>query len=73
MAWRIFKSFLRSAINVALKILGVELFGLVIVNQPLNGFLVVGLQQFKNFGDVFLADENVALVELGNDALRKWQ
>jgi len=37
-----------------LEILGVELFGLVIVNQPLNGFLIVGLQQSKTLEMCFL-------------------
>ena len=55
--------------ELRLKILGGKLLGLFLLQQPVNAFLVVRFEQFKNFPDVFLADENVALVKLRDDAL----
>ena len=51
------------------EISGGKLFGLLLFQQPVDAFLVVGFEQFKNLPDVFLADEDVALVKLRDDAL----
>ena len=51
------------------EILGGKFLGLLLFQQPVNAFLIVRFEQFKNLSDVFLADENVALLKLRNDAL----
>src|SRR2546427_3153777 len=51
------------------EIFGGKFFCLVLLQQPLDSLLIVRFEQLEDFADVFLADEDVALVKLLNDAL----
>ena len=51
------------------EVFGGQLFGLVFLDEAVNALLVIGAEQFKDLRDVFLADEDVALLELSDHAL----
>ncbi len=55
--------------EVGPEIFGGQSLGLVFFQQPVDAFLIVGFEQFKDFPDVLLADEDMAFLELGDDAL----